>query len=109
MSSPGIDSGRRDSNPQQPAWKAGSGSLRPLPRMLNMPQHGCSRNVEMQRICSASRHCLATCGNVWQESGGGRDRTGGVAQALDGARIGAQVKGPAAVAVGPWSKAGDEI
>jgi hypothetical protein len=36
-------------------------SLRP-----NMPQHGCSTSGRMQRHCSAWRHCLATCGNVWQ-------------------------------------------
>jgi len=31
-----------------------------------MTQHGCSRSGEMQRHCSASRHCLAPYGNVWQ-------------------------------------------
>jgi len=58
--------------------------------------------AHLQRLAALS-------GNVWQESGLGQGQPGGVAQALGRARLGAQVKGPAAVAVGPSSKAGDEI
>jgi len=63
----------------------------------------------MQRICSASRHCLAPSGNVWQEPGPAARDEARVAQALDGARLGAQSNGPAGIRAGPLAKAGDEI